>query len=155
MPALSARLNTPMCRAFCESVCARFRNWRVYGEEGLPTKEATLWLEAQSLTLEYGGQPLSRYDVRFVAGTEELRTITRPRLFETSHALPQPKLFWLDALGERGWLKVLNLPAYAPRKTRRPRALSKPCLLTPMPFRSAASAERDGVSVEDVGPALL
>ena len=32
---------------------------------------------------------------------------------------------------------------------------SKPCLLTPTPFRSAASAERDGVSVEDVGPALL
>lgn len=79
---------------------ARFRNWRVYGEEGLPKKEATLWLEAQSLTLEYRGQPLSRYDVRFVAGTEELRTITRPRLFETSHALPQPKLFRLDALGE-------------------------------------------------------
>src|SRR3712207_8577077 len=32
---------------------------------------------------------------------------------------------------------------------------SKPCLLTPTPFRGAASAERDGVSVEDVGPALL
>jgi putative transposase len=104
---------------------ARFRNWRLYGEEGLPKKEATLWLESESLTLEYRGEPLSRYEVRFVAGTEELRTITRPRLFETSHALPQPKLFRLDAFGERGWLKVLKLPAYVSRKTRRPQALQQ------------------------------
>ncbi len=104
---------------------ARFRNWRLYGEEGLPKKEATLWLESESLTLEYCGEPLSRYDVRFVAGTEEPQTITRPRLFETSHALPQPKLFRLDALGERGWLKVLKLPAYASRKPRRPHALQQ------------------------------
>ena len=109
---------------------ARFRHWRVYGEEGLAKEEATLWLEAESLTLEYRGQPLSRYDVRFVAGTGELRTVARPRLFETPHATPQPKLFALDALGDGGWLKALRLEAYAPRRPRRPRALQE----APFPF---------------------
>jgi hypothetical protein len=104
---------------------ARFRNWRLYGEEGLPKKEATLWLEFESLTLEYRGEPLSRYEVRFAEGTDELRTITCSRLFERSHALPQPKLFRLGAFGERGWLKILKLPAYASRKTRRPHALQQ------------------------------
>jgi transposase len=70
----------------------RFRHWRLYGEEGLAKKEATLWLQEESLTLEYRGQPLSRYDVGFVEGIEELRTVTRPRLFETPHAMPQPRL---------------------------------------------------------------
>jgi hypothetical protein len=49
----------------------------------------------------------------------------RPRLFETSHALPQPKLVRLDALGETGWQKALKLSAYASRKTRRPQALQQ------------------------------
>ena len=106
---------------------ARFRHWRIYGEEGLPRKEATLWLEASeaSLTMEYRGQPLSRYDVGFVAGTEKLRAITRPRLFETSYAIPQLRLFGLEALGETGWLKALKLNGYETRRSPRPQALQQ------------------------------
>ena len=106
---------------------ARFRHWRIYGEEGLPRKEATLWLEASeaSLTMEYRGQPLSRYDVGFVAGTEKLRAITRPRLFETSYAIPQLRLFGLNALGETGWLKALKLNGYETRRSPRPQALQQ------------------------------
>lgn len=103
----------------------RFRHWRLYGEEGLPKREATLWLEAERLTLEYRGQPLSRYDVGFMAGTKELRTITRPRLFETSYAVPQLRLFRLDALGETGWLKALKLNGYETRRSPRPWALQQ------------------------------
>ncbi|MEW6635399.1 MAG: helix-turn-helix domain-containing protein [Actinomycetota bacterium] len=97
---------------------ARFRHWRLYGEEGLAKEEATLWLEAESLTLEHRGQPLSRYEVRFAAGDEELRSITRPRLFETSYMPPQLRLFRLEVLGETGWLKAMKLDGYAPRQTR-------------------------------------
>jgi putative transposase len=104
---------------------ARFRHWRLYGEEGLAKKEAALWLQEESLTLECRGQPLSRYDVEFVAGTGELREVARPRLFETPHAVPQPKLFALNALGDEGWLKALRLEGYAPRRPRRPRALQE------------------------------
>ena len=72
-------------------------------------KEAALWLQEESLKLEYRGQPLSRYGVEFVAGTGELRAVARPRLFETPHAVPRPKLFALDALNDEGWLTALRL----------------------------------------------
>ena len=72
-------------------------------------------------------EPLSRYAVEVRASTGELRTVERPRLFETSHqrSWPQPRLFRLDALGEGGWLKALRLEGYAPRGPRRPEALQQ------------------------------
>ncbi len=75
--------------------------------------------------MEHGGEPLSRYDVEYTAGTEALRKIGRPRLFETSHMLPQLRLFGLDALGEGGWLKALRLEGYAPRGPHRPQAMQE------------------------------
>jgi len=104
---------------------ARFRHWRVYGEETLAGREAALWLAAESLTLEHAGEPLSRYEVNVEAGTGKLRSVRRPRLFETSAAAAQPKLFGLDALGEGGWLKALRLEGYAPRRPRGPLALQQ------------------------------
>jgi putative transposase len=98
---------------------ARFRDWRIYGEEGLARRETALWLQAESLTVEYGGQPLSRYDVEYLPGGG-LAALTRPRLFETTHALPQLRLF---DLGDTEWLKALKLEGYAPRKPQRPLAL--------------------------------
>lgn len=72
----------------------------------------------ESLTLEHGGEPLSRYAVRVEANTGELRSVGRPRLFGTSHTVVQPRLFGLDALGEAGWLKAMKLGGYAPRAPR-------------------------------------
>ena len=51
-----------------------------------------MWLQEESLTLEYRGQPLSRYDVAFEGGTEELRVVTRPTPFETGHVFSQGRL---------------------------------------------------------------
>jgi hypothetical protein len=49
--------------------------------------------------------------------------MTRPTLFETSHASLQMKLFDLvEALGEDGWLKALKVSEYALRKPRRTKA---------------------------------
>jgi putative transposase len=106
---------------------ARFRHWRVYGAEALAGSEAALWLAAESLTLEHGGEPLSRYDVKLVAATGELRTVARPRLFETSRlpSYPQLRLFALNTLGEAGWLKAMRLAGYAPRGPERPRVLQQ------------------------------
>lgn len=104
---------------------ARFRNGRVLGHEALAKREAALWLQAGTLTLEHRGQPISRYDVEFVAGTAELRAVGRPTLFETSYALPQLRLFALDALGGGAWLKALKLDAYAPRTPWRLEALQQ------------------------------
>ena len=58
----------------------RFRNWRIYGEEAIAGREATLWLAAESLTVEHGGEPLSSYEVKVDAATGELRSVERPRL---------------------------------------------------------------------------
>ena len=105
---------------------ATFMRWRIYGEEGLAGREAALWLAAESLTVEHAGQALSRYDVaRDPGGSGALKEVGRPRLFETPFAAPQPRLFGLDALGERGWLKAMRLEGYAPRRPRRPEALQQ------------------------------
>ena len=84
-------------------------------------------LAAESLTVEHGGEPLSRYAVKVEAATGELRNVGRPRLFENSHGLrrPQRRLFALDALGEGGWLKAMRLDGCAPRAPRRPQALQE------------------------------
>ena len=102
---------------------ARFRHWRLYGEEALAGREAALWLAAESLTLEHAGEPLSRYEVRVETDTGELRSVGRPRLFGTSAAVVQPRLFGLDSLGETGWLKALKLEGYAPRRPGPPQGL--------------------------------
>ena len=105
----------------------RFRHWRVYGEEALAGREAALWLASESLTVEHAGEPLSRYEVKVEVDTGELRSVSRPRLFETSRGLRQPRrrLFALDALGEGGRLKAMRLDGYAPRAPRRPQALQE------------------------------
>ena len=105
----------------------RFRHWRIYGEEALAGREAALWLAAESLTVEHAGEPLSRYRVKVEATTGELRSVARPRLFETSHrrSRPEPRLFALDSLGEAGWLKAMRLEGYAPRRPGPPRALQE------------------------------
>ena len=91
---------------------ARFRHWRIYGEEALAGREAALWLAADSLTVEHAGEPLSRYEVKVESGT----------------GIRQPRLFALDALGEGGWLKALRLEGYAPRSPRRPKGLQQALL---------------------------
>lgn len=95
-----------------------WRRWKVYGEEGLAGEEALLLLREKTLTVEHGGEPLSRYEVEFAAGTDKPRAIARPELLGTTIALPRPKLFGLDSLGEGGWLKTLRLKDYAPRRLR-------------------------------------
>ncbi len=101
---------------------ARFRDWKLYGEEGLAKQEAAVWLQEKTLTVEHGGEPLSRYDVEYLPGTDKLATVGRPRLFESSYALPQLRLF---ELGDAQWLQALKLEGYASRRPRRPRALQE------------------------------
>ncbi len=99
---------------------ATWRRWRVYGEESLAGEEAALWLREKTLTLEHRGEPLSRYYVEVEEATGKPRSVDRPRLFESSHALPQLRLFPLRALGEDGWIKALRLGDYAARAPRQP-----------------------------------
>lgn len=102
---------------------ARIRHWRVYAEEGLAKCEVALWLGMESLTVEYAGETLSRYEVEYSANTAGgLRGVQKPMLFETSYGLLQLGLFKLD---DKQWLKALKLRGYAPRRLRRPRDLQR------------------------------
>ncbi|HVF01073.1 MAG TPA: hypothetical protein VNA27_07010 [Rubrobacteraceae bacterium] len=51
------------------------------------SREAALWLAAESLTVEHAGEPLSRYAVEVDEGTGRLRSVARPRLFESPRVL--------------------------------------------------------------------
>lgn len=106
----------------------RFLNWRLYGEEALAKREAAVWLQPGSLTLEYGDEMLSAYDVKLAPETGKpngkLTAVGRARLFETSHALPAKPLR-LFALDEAGWLRALKLEGYAPRRLAGPMALQE------------------------------
>jgi putative transposase len=103
---------------------ARFRDWRLYAEEGLARRNAAIWLQPTSLTIEHGGETLSRYDVELASDTGELRSVGRPMLFETSYqrSWPQLRLFALD---EAGWLKIVKLEGYASRRPHPPLALQQ------------------------------
>ena len=107
------------------------QRFRLYAEEGLAGTEVAVWVAEDSLTVEYGGEPLSRYEVECtpaagVGSVGRLRRVKGHTLFETSVVLPQLRLFDLgEALGEEGWVKFLKLDEYAPRRARRPNALQQ------------------------------
>ncbi len=106
---------------------ATFRRWRLYGDEGFAGMEAALWLGSESLTLEHAGEALSRYEVEHASATDGLPVVSNPTLFETSseRTLAQPGIFDLGILGESGWLKMLKLDEYSPRRPREPTALQR------------------------------
>ena len=122
-----AFFSTRFVRILDASGYARLKHWRIYAEEGLARSEVALWLGAESLTVEFAGDTLARYDADYSARSNELREVGRPRLFETVHRRTpaQPRLFELVVLGDSGWLKALRKEQYAPRKPRRPQALQQ------------------------------
>jgi putative transposase len=100
----------------------RFLDWKLYGEEALAKREAAVWLQPGSLTLEYGGQTLSVYDVELAPETGKPTAVGSARLFETTYVLPQLRLF---ALEEAGWLTAFKLEEYAPRRSSDSMALQE------------------------------
>lgn len=103
---------------------ARLMHWRVYGEEGLAKQEATLWLDEETLTIEYQGEALARYDVEFQVGTGKLRKVKRPLLFETAYQRSRLQLRLFD-LAHIQWLKAIQTNGYTPRRAHRPQALQE------------------------------
>jgi putative transposase len=106
---------------------ARFRRWRVYAERGLGGAPVAVWLYAEHLALVYRDEPLAQYRVAYQPDQRRLKAVTPEHLFETPHRSPQVPL-WIE--GEDGWLPVLRLPAYAPRRSPPTDAVQLP-LFTP------------------------
>ena len=84
-----------------------------YGERGLAGERAAVWLYGENLTIEYADEPLSRYKVTYQPDNNHPRAIAESQLYDNPHRSPQPPLW---ELGDGGWLKVLRLPEYRPRR---------------------------------------
>ena len=117
------------------------QRYRLYAQEGLAGREVAVWVQQDSLTVEYGREALSRYEVECdpvtgAGSVGRLRQVKSPTLFETSFLPSQLRLFDLgEVLGEEGWIKVLKLNEYAPRRVRRPDELQE--MLLPLADASA------------------
>jgi transposase InsO family protein len=107
------------------------QRFRLYAEEGLAGTEVVVWVAEDSLTIEYGGEALSCYEVECepptgVSSVGRLRKVKSHTLFEISIVLPQLRRFDLDeVLGAERWIKVLKLEEYAPLLPRRPDRLQQ------------------------------
>jgi hypothetical protein len=111
------------------------QRFRFYAEEGLAGTEVAVWMQEDSLTVEHGGEALSRYEVECdpasgVGPVGRLRRVKGHTSFETSVVVPQLRLFDLaEVLGEEGWMKFLKLvlcvDEYAPQRPRRPDKLQQ------------------------------
>ncbi|HEY1335863.1 MAG TPA: helix-turn-helix domain-containing protein [Bryobacteraceae bacterium] len=110
----------------------RFRHWRLYGERGLAGEHAAVWVDGETLTIEYAADTLAQYRVRLEADRRRLKEVDEPRLFATAHASPQPFLPTLDATA---WRPAQRLAPYRLRRVRRAVATQEPL---PVPDRDAA-----------------
>ncbi len=98
----------------------RFRDFLLYGEEGLAGKQANISLLHDILTLEYAEEPLSRYSVEFQPDQKRFLRVGNPQLYEHPYRSPQLPL-WEP--GEVKWEVIIACPPYTPRRKRERRAV--------------------------------
>jgi len=58
---------------------------------------------------------LARYDCNISRNKRQLTAVTNPQLYDTPFASPQLEFFVLD---DDQWLKVIQRPPFAPRKSK-------------------------------------
>jgi murein DD-endopeptidase MepM/ murein hydrolase activator NlpD len=98
---------------------ARFRDFLLYGEQGLAGKQALINLFQETLTLEYQEEPLARYSVEFQPDERHFLRVGNPRLYD--HPYPSPQLpLWEP--GEVEWQVIIACQPYRPRRRRVVRA---------------------------------
>jgi hypothetical protein len=105
-----------------------------------------LWLDGESITVEYQGEALSHYEVALQDQTGKLREVKSPQLFDTAQLSPHLRLFDLTDLWR---LKALRANEYTPQRTRQTQVLQEALFPTPVPRRS--SALRRWCDERDVG----
>ena len=67
-------------RVFNRGGSLRFRHWRLYGERGLTGERAAVWVNEETLTVEYATDTLARYRVGYERSTSPVSTRpTTPR----------------------------------------------------------------------------
>jgi len=97
----------------------RYRHWRLYGEEGLAGREASVWLFKESLTITFAREPLAEYAVTPATDRRQFAAVREVQFFPSRYPLPQPRLWDQQIMGEVEWRRVLKLHPYVRRHTTR------------------------------------
>lgn len=92
-----------------------FRNFLLYGEQGLAGQETLITIFQDTLTLEYGEYPLSKYAVEWQSDDHHLFRIGNPRLYQHPYHTPQLPLW--DATDVE-WHVIIRCTPKARRKKR-------------------------------------
>ncbi len=91
---------------------AKFRNFLLYGEQGLAGRETLVNIFQDTLTLEYGDYRLSKYSVEW---DRHLLRVGNPRLYQNPYQIPQlPQ----RELGEVEWHVIIRCESKSHRKRR-------------------------------------
>jgi len=137
-PDLVYRVFSAICetRILSKAGYAKFRNFLLYGEQGLAGKKTQVNIFQDILTLEYGDAPLSRYSVEWQPDDKHLLRVGNPRLYDHPYQSPQMPL-WEP--GEVEWHVILRCESPGPRRKRRGRVF----VIQPhLPLEQERTAER-------------
>src|SRR5215471_2872309 len=106
-PDLVYRAFSAICetRTLTKAGYARFRNFLLYGEQGLAGNKTLINIFQDVLTLEYGDQPLARYSVEWQPDDTHLLRVGNPRLYDHPYHSSQLSL-WTP--GEVEWFVILR-----------------------------------------------
>ena len=75
-----------------------------------------MWVDEETLTVEYATDTLARYHVGYEADGRRLPEVDEPRLYATGYASAQP---FLPELADVEWHPAQRLAPYRPRRKRR------------------------------------
>jgi Integrase core domain len=117
-PDLMYRAFSAICetRTLTKAGYAKFRNFLLYGEQGLVGNKTLVNIFQDTLTLEYGGYPLSRYSVEWQPDDRHLLRVGNPRLYDHPYQSPQLPL-WEP--GEVEWFVIIRTDPPVQRRRRR------------------------------------
>jgi len=105
-------------RTLTKAGYARFRNFLLYGEQGLAGKKALINIFQDVLMLEYGEHPLSRYSVEWQSDETHFLRVGNPRLYDHPYHSPQLPL-WEP--GEVEWFVIIRTDPPVRRRRRKSR----------------------------------
>jgi putative transposase len=97
---------------------ARFRNFLLYGEQGLAGCETLVNIFQDTLALEYGDYPLSKYSVEWQPDDKHLLRVGNPRIYQHPYQSPQLPLW---SPGEVEWHVIIRIDSKGHRRKRKGR----------------------------------
>ena len=121
-PELVYQVFSAICetRTLTKAGYARFRNYLLYGEQGLAGKKTLVNIFQDLLTVEYEEQPLSKYSVEWQPDDKHLLRVGNPRLYEHPYrSLQQP--LWTP--GEVEWHVIIRTHPSGRRRKRKGRVI--------------------------------